>query len=283
MRYDVFLSLALSLPGSPDPAPGPQTNPPPQVPFGMPAAPVAHLPATALLPPPPPPTAVPPPQAAAQPNQLLPPWPAFPAAPKVDPLSPGGRLLAMHPDILGGPVVAAAIAPLRKAAVSGNVLSSMSANPDRTPFDYRQVQLRQDHGNWKLAAGSFVVADFGGDERAARLGMSAMQYYRFTERCSVGAAPERFSYSADRRPGAAWNDVRRGRPVVPAGKAGGSPGRGPLGRLRRRRAVGEARRTAGRRPADVGDDAKAAMRPPVSSRHGGRQGHDVFGAGALRG
>ena len=100
----------------------------------------------------------------------------------------------MHPEILGGPVVAPAIAPLRQAAVSGNVLSSMSANPDRTPFDYRQVQLRQDHGAWKLAAGSFVVADFGGDEHAARLGMSAMQYYRFTERCSVGAAPERFSY-----------------------------------------------------------------------------------------
>ena len=278
MRYDVFLSLALSLPGSPDPVPGPQTNPPPQVPFGAPAAPVAHLPATALLPPPPPPTAVPPPQAAAQPNQLLPPWPAFPAAPKVDPLSPGGRLLAMHPDILGGPVVAAAIAPLRKAAVSGNVLSSMSANPDRTPFDYRQVQLRQDHGNWKLAAGSFVVADFGGDERAARLGMSAMQYYRFTERCSVGAAPERFSYLLT------GGQAPRGTMFGVDGQSF-LPERLEVRQVEGRWAVcagdevvGEARRTAGRRPADVGDDAKAAMRPPVSSRHGGRQGHDVFGA-----
>lgn len=161
MRYDVFLSLALSLPGSPDPAP------------------LSPAPA---------------PTAAAQPNQPLPPGPSSPAAPKVDPSSSGGRLLAMHPEILGGPVGAPVIAPLRQAAVSGNVLSSMSANPDRTPFDYRQVQLRQDHGAWKLAAGSFVVADFGGDERAARLGLSAMQYYRFTERCSVGAAPERFSY-----------------------------------------------------------------------------------------
>ncbi len=176
MRYDVFLSLALSLPGSPDSAPAPQTNPTPQVLFGAPASPpasVAHMPTTAPLP------------------------PAL-AAPKVDPSSPGGRLLAMHPEILGipgvAPVIAPAIAPLRQAAVPINILSPMSANPDRTPFDYRQVQLRQDHGNWKLAAGSFVVADFGGDEHAARLGLSAMQYYRFTEQCSVGAAPERFSY-----------------------------------------------------------------------------------------
>ncbi len=103
---------------------------------------------------------------------------------------------AGKPDVLqpSSPVVAPAIAPLRQAAVSGHVLPSTSSNPDRTPFDYRQVRLRQDHGNWKLAAGSFVVADFGGDERAARLGLSAMQNYRFTERCSVGAAPERFSY-----------------------------------------------------------------------------------------
>jgi hypothetical protein len=70
----------------------------------------------------------------------------------------------------------------------------MSATPDRTPFDYRQVRLRQDHGGWKLAAGSFVLADFGGDERAARLGLSAVQFYRFTEQCQVGASPERFSY-----------------------------------------------------------------------------------------
>ncbi len=129
---------------------------------------------------------------AEKPDVLQPSSPAAP--PMVDPSSPAGRLLAHHPEVLGGPVVAPAIAPLRQAAVSGNVLSSMSSNPDRTPFDYRQVRLLQDHGDWKLAAGSYVVADFGGDENSARLGLSAMQYYRFTEQCSVGAAPERFSY-----------------------------------------------------------------------------------------
>lgn len=134
------------------------------------------------------------PQAATTAAPHLP-EPAHPAAPPVaDPSSPAGRLLARHPEILGGPVVAPAIPPLRQAAVSGNMQSSATASPDRTPFDFRQVQLRQDHGNWKLAAGSFELADFGGDEHAARLGQAAVQYYRFTERRQVGAGPARFTY-----------------------------------------------------------------------------------------
>jgi hypothetical protein len=86
------------------------------------------------------------------------------------------------------------VAPLRDF---GHSDASLSLNPDpgdRTPFDWRQAQLRQDGGSWKLAAGGLVLADFGGDAQAARQAWSAMQYYRFTERREVGDAAGKFRY-----------------------------------------------------------------------------------------
>jgi hypothetical protein len=91
-------------------------------------------------------------------------------------------------------LVGPAVPPLRGAPVSGNGASVTSDTPDRTPFDWRQVQLRRDGDAWKLTAGSFVLADFGADEYAARQGLSVVQYYRFTERRQIGGASDAFAY-----------------------------------------------------------------------------------------
>jgi hypothetical protein len=65
---------------------------------------------------------------------------------------------------------------------------------DRIPFDPRQVQLQRDNKNWKLSIGGHVLADFGSDESAAHLALSAVRYYRFTEQCLVGSPKPYFSY-----------------------------------------------------------------------------------------
>jgi hypothetical protein len=59
---------------------------------------------------------------------------------------------------------------------------------DRVPFDWRQVQLRQaPSGEWRLAAGSVVLANFGTNVQDARLALSALRHYRFTEQLRVGS------------------------------------------------------------------------------------------------
>jgi hypothetical protein len=54
------------------------------------------------------------------------------------------------------------------------------------PFDWRRVDLRQENGDWKLAAGGLVLASFGTDQHAGRLALSAVRHYRFTERWRLG-------------------------------------------------------------------------------------------------
>ncbi|HVS37916.1 MAG TPA: hypothetical protein VMS17_20320 [Gemmataceae bacterium] len=104
--------------------------------------------------------------------------------PVPDPASPAAKPQAKHTGLDSIP--APAVPPLRGAPISGNGISVTSDTPDHVPFDWRQVQLHKDGGDWKLAAGSFVLADFGSDEYAARLGRSAVQYYHFTEQRQVG-------------------------------------------------------------------------------------------------
>jgi hypothetical protein len=57
---------------------------------------------------------------------------------------------------------------------------------ERVSFDWRQAQVRQEHGRWKLEAGSHVLGDFGTNQHAAAEALKAVQYYRFTEQCQVG-------------------------------------------------------------------------------------------------
>jgi hypothetical protein len=62
------------------------------------------------------------------------------------------------------------------------------------PFDWRQVQLRQQDGVWKLTAGSLVLASFGDDVEAARLALAAVRHYPLTEQCRIGGPEPVFCY-----------------------------------------------------------------------------------------
>ncbi len=66
----------------------------------------------------------------------------------------------------------------------------VGASAERTPFDWRRVDLRQENGDWKLASGSVVLASFGTNQHEARLALSAVRHYRFTEQWHLGS----FSY-----------------------------------------------------------------------------------------
>jgi hypothetical protein len=112
-----------------------------------------------------------------------------PEPPAPDAASPAGKRPAAVATFM-----TPAVPPLREGATAGVNASIAVQNPDRTPFDWRRVELRQENGAWKMAAGSCVLADFGTDEHAARLGLSAVQYYRFTEKCQVGGTAGRFTY-----------------------------------------------------------------------------------------
>jgi hypothetical protein len=62
------------------------------------------------------------------------------------------------------------------------------------PFDWRRVELRQEAAGWVLAADSYVLAAFGPDEAAARVALTAVRHYHFTEHCRVGRPAPVFSY-----------------------------------------------------------------------------------------
>src|SRR5207249_6784379 len=57
---------------------------------------------------------------------------------------------------------------------------------ERVPFDWRRVELRQDKQDWKLVAGSYALANFGGHQDDARRALTALQFYRFTEQHWIG-------------------------------------------------------------------------------------------------
>jgi hypothetical protein len=124
------------------------------------------------------------------------PAPGMPgAAPAAPAGAPGAQPAAAPPapQVMQAPVVPA-IPALRPTGAVVSPAAPLDDLAERTPFDWRQVQLRQDGKDWRLTAGGLVLADFGTDERAARIGLSAMQYYHFTERCVVGGDGGRLSY-----------------------------------------------------------------------------------------
>ncbi len=65
---------------------------------------------------------------------------------------------------------------------------------DRIAIDSRQLQVRRDGADWKLAMGNHVVANFGPGEADARLAQAALRYYRCTEQVFVGNPRPMFSY-----------------------------------------------------------------------------------------
>jgi hypothetical protein len=70
-----------------------------------------------------------------------------------------------------------------------------AADPgDRVPFDWRQVQVRLEGNEWKLASGGLVLANFGADQDAARRALDVVRYYHFTEQRLIGGPARRFSF-----------------------------------------------------------------------------------------
>ena len=65
---------------------------------------------------------------------------------------------------------------------------------ERVTFDYRQAQVRQEGGHWKLATGTRVIADFGANAQTAKDALHAVQYYRLTEQNMVGQPTPYCSY-----------------------------------------------------------------------------------------
>jgi hypothetical protein len=93
-----------------------------------------------------------------------------------------------HPAVFKGQMDRTALAG-RKLGLPG-----WDEQGEWVPFDWQHVQVRQEEGVWKLAAGSYVVATFGADEEAARQALAAVRHYRFTEHCRVGRPAPVFSY-----------------------------------------------------------------------------------------
>jgi hypothetical protein len=65
---------------------------------------------------------------------------------------------------------------------------------DRVSIDPRQLQVRHDGGDWKLAMGNHIVANFGPSEGDARLAQAALRYYRCTEQVFIGNPRPMLSY-----------------------------------------------------------------------------------------
>ena len=65
---------------------------------------------------------------------------------------------------------------------------------DRVAIDTRQLQVRRDGNDWKLAVGNHVIANFGPNQADAQLAQAALRYYRVTEQVFVGNPRPMFSY-----------------------------------------------------------------------------------------
>lgn len=103
---------------------------------------------------------------------------------------PVPALPALRPEALPGREVV----PSRRGRRQGAMEAQPLVVTERVPFDWRQAQVRRDNGSWKLMVGSYTLADFGADERNARLAHSALMHFRCTERILVGAPEPAVSY-----------------------------------------------------------------------------------------
>jgi hypothetical protein len=67
------------------------------------------------------------------------------------------------------------------------------AHFERLPFDWRRVQMRQIGGQWVVGFGEVTFASLASEEEA-RLALTVLRTYRFTEWRRVGQGEESFSY-----------------------------------------------------------------------------------------
>lgn len=83
---------------------------------------------------------------------------------------------------------------------------------DRVPFDWRQVQLRQDGADWNLVSGGLRLISCGPNQQDARLALSAVRHYRFTEQHRFGGDQPYMTYFT--APGTAPRSVMLGLQAV---------------------------------------------------------------------
>jgi hypothetical protein len=77
---------------------------------------------------------------------------------------------------------------------SGSPLPGWEDRMECVPFNWRQVRMHQEDGDWQLLAGDCVLASFGADEEAARRALSVLHYYHFTEQYRIGHPQPLFSF-----------------------------------------------------------------------------------------
>jgi hypothetical protein len=65
---------------------------------------------------------------------------------------------------------------------------------DHVAIDGRQLQVRRDGNDWKLAMGNYTVANFGSSQAEAQLAQAALRHYRCTEQVFIGGPHSGFSY-----------------------------------------------------------------------------------------
>jgi hypothetical protein len=94
----------------------------------------------------------------------------------------------------GSDLTAASISFGRQLAPPSAPALDLSVLAERVPLDFRQVRIYHDHRDWKLLCGEYVIANFGPNERDARLAEMAFRTSHFTEQCLVGHPKPAFSY-----------------------------------------------------------------------------------------
>lgn len=94
----------------------------------------------------------------------------------------------------GNDLAAAAMTSNRQLAPPSARSVDLATLADRIPLDFRQARLSRDALGWKLLCGNYVVADFGPNEREAKLGEMAFRTSRFTEQCVIGHPKPVFTY-----------------------------------------------------------------------------------------
>jgi hypothetical protein len=85
-------------------------------------------------------------------------------------------------------------APRGLAPVSARSLPSKDDQMECVRFDWRQVQMCQEDGSWKLMVGRCVLADLGPYEEDAQMALAALRHYRFSEHYRVGRPAPHFCY-----------------------------------------------------------------------------------------
>jgi hypothetical protein len=96
-----------------------------------------------------------------------------------------------------------------QAKPAGN--QTFTPQGERVAFDWRRATMAQEQGEWRVKVGAVVLASFGASAHDARLALSALRHYRFTEQVRLGGDQPYLTYYV--AGGAAPRGVLMGVPV----------------------------------------------------------------------